>query len=255
VGKNNPLQQEEPDAVSEIISELNFATGTSNQTISFTTNKKWEASLSSPQGDVSWCTISPTSGNAGSVNITVSTTENTGYDDRNAKLTIKTGNTINTIKIIQRQKDAIIISNKEYSISKDGGTFQVEVNTNVDLKISIPDNIDWVHYQSVTTRVLESKQINFKVDQNTMFDKREGFITITNIDKNVSESFKVSQEGNKILSVKIAGTLSSLLTVEQIGRIEELTIVGEINYTDFETIKMMNNLKYLNIKWGQNNER
>ena len=143
-GENNPLQQEEPDAVSEIISELNFATGTSNQTISFTTNKKWEASLSSPQRDVSWCTISPTSGNAGSVNITVSTTENTGYDDRSVTLTIKTGNTVKNIDITQKQKNAIIISKDTFNISEKEGTFEVEANTNVELEISIPTDETWI---------------------------------------------------------------------------------------------------------------
>lgn len=242
-GDNNPI--EEPDVVSEIITELNIASGASTQSISFTTNKNWEATISSSQGDKSWCTISPANGNAGVVNITVAATENTGYEDRSATLTIKTGITVKKITISQKQKKAIIISNKEYSISKDGGTFLVEVSTNVDMKIFIPDNIDWVHYHSTTTRALESKQLNFKVDQNNLFDKREGIITVTNVDNNVSESFKVSQEGNEILSVKTPGTLSSLLTEEQIGSIEELTIVGEINYADFETIKKMNNLKSL----------
>ena len=97
-------KETEPDVVSEIVSELNFTTGGNNQTITFTTNKEWVAAVSSPQGDAFWCSISPSSGAAGTVNITVSTTDNTGYDDRSATITIKTGNSVKTLTISQQGK-------------------------------------------------------------------------------------------------------------------------------------------------------
>ena len=66
----------EPDIISSIVSELNFTSDTNNQTITFTTNKEWEATVSSSKGDASWCSVSPLGGSAGKANITISTTEN-----------------------------------------------------------------------------------------------------------------------------------------------------------------------------------
>ena len=129
-------KEQEPDAVSEINPELIFAS-TSPQTITFTTNKAWSVSLFSPNADTSWCVVSPLNGDAGTVNLVVNATENTGYDDRTVVLTIKTGNTTKTVTITQKQKDAIIQTKNSYEIPEEGGTFEVEANTNVELIVSI----------------------------------------------------------------------------------------------------------------------
>lgn len=234
-GENNPLQQEEPDAVSEIISELNFATGTSNQTISFTTNKKWEASLSSPQGDVSWCTISPTSGNAGSVNITVSTTENTGYDDRSVTLTIKTGNTVKNINITQKQKNAIIISKDKFEISDEGGTFEVEANTNVELEVSIPSDVTWIKEQTTGTKALTNKKIIFNVGANETYDERKAKISIKDKNSSLKQEITVIQkQKNAILLTKDSYEISDVggnLEIQTQTNVElEVIIPSEISW-------------------------
>ena len=191
-GESEPiLPKEEPDAISEIVTELNFPTGVSNQTVTFTTNKKWEASLSSTQGDVSWCTISPSSGDIGTINIIVSTSENTSYDDRSLKLTIKSGNTIKTTNITQKQKNAIIISNSTYEVSEEGGTFEIEANTNVDLEVSIPTGINWIKEKTSETRALSIKKIAFSVEKNLNPDSRNAIITIKDKNSVLSEKILV----------------------------------------------------------------
>lgn len=129
----------EPDVVSEIVSELNFATGANNQTITFTTNKEWGAVVSSPQGDASWCSVSPLKGIAGTVNITVSTNENTESDDRSAIITIKTGNTIKTITIIQKARKTIAQT--------------VHVNTPGTLSSILGDDIKNIEELTITGRI------------------------------------------------------------------------------------------------------
>lgn len=57
----------------------------SSQTISFSTNKDWSASISGG----TWCTISPASGSSDVKSITVTVTANDTYDDRSATITIK----------------------------------------------------------------------------------------------------------------------------------------------------------------------
>lgn len=242
-GESEPiLPKEEPDAVSEIVTELNFPTGASNQTVTFTTNKKWEASFSSTKGDVSWCTISPTSGNAGEVNITVTTTENTEYDDRNVILSIKTGKTVNNVKITQRKKYAIILSNSNYEMGEDGETFEIEANANVVLEVLIPSYINWVKVQYPVTRTLSTIKITFIVEKNFTTEPRNAEIIIKDKDGDFKQSFTINQKANKIISrtisIETPGSIKELLG-DVFSLIEELKVIGKINGTDINIIREM----------------
>jgi len=189
---NNPI--EEPDVVSEIITELNIASRASTQSISFTTNKNWEATITSSQGDKSWCTISPANGNAGLVNITVAATENTGYEDRSAVLTIKTGNTIKRINITQKQKNAILVSADKFEISEEGDTIEIEVNTNVELEVLIPSEVKWIKVQQSTTRALTAKKISLIVEKNEEYSERKASITISDKNSTVKQNISITQK-------------------------------------------------------------
>jgi hypothetical protein len=247
LGCNDEKESEsepEPDIVSEIVSELNFTTGANNQIITFTTNKEWVVTVSSPQGegDVSWCSISPLGGSAGTANITISTTENTDYDDRSAVITIKTGNTVKTLAVTQEQKDAIILSKKNYELSDEGGTFEIEANINVEIDVLIPSEITWLRMKASEIRSLSTKNIEFIVDKNMTSNIRGTIITIKDKNSSLYSEITVTQQAKKIVAqtihVDIPGTLESLLG-NNFLQIDELTIIGEINGTDINIIREM----------------
>ena len=249
-GETNPIQQEEPDAISDIITELNIASGASTQSISFSTNKKWEAFITSAQGEKSWCKISPANGNAGSVDIIVTTTENTGYDDRNVILIVKTGNTVKNINITQKQKNAIIISKSNFEIPEDGGTFEVEANTNVDLEVSIPTDATWIKEQTTGTRALSLKKMQFNVDENKTDNVRETIITFKDKKSALFSIIKVVQNAKKPPARRTIetqlGKLGELLGSDYL-QIEELIIRGKLNGNDISIIHSMPLLHYLDI--------
>ena len=66
--------------------------------------------------------------------------ENTSYDNREGIITIKEkkGSITEVIKVKQVQKDALIISSKEYNLSSAAQTLEVKLQTNVELDIIIP---------------------------------------------------------------------------------------------------------------------
>ncbi|NLX65893.1 MAG: leucine-rich repeat protein [Bacteroidales bacterium] len=242
--EETPIIQEEPDIVSDIVSDLQFVSIADSKTISFTTNKSWEASI--PNND-DWCSISQTNGDAGDVNITISVSGNNGDDDRETTLTIKTGNTIKTVKIVQAQKDEIIISEKEFEFTEKGGTFEVEISTNVALQVSIPENVDWIHYQPGETRALIEKILTFEVDECKPFDQREAIITISDNENKINDTFTVVQYGGTTIYLETAGTLSSFITEKLFNQIDSLTIKGEMNLEDFDIIDKLSALNYLDI--------
>ena len=196
-GDDKEGKEVEPDKVSDIVSELNFTTESNKQTITFTTNKEWVAMVSSQQEDASWCSISPSSGAAGTADITVSTTGNSGYEDRNATITIKTGNTVKNLTVTQKQKDAIIISKDKYELSEAGGVIEIKANTNVDLDIIIPKEVNWLKVGQSGTKTLTNKTIYLNVNTNNTYFEREAIIYVKDKNSNLKKKITITQKQHK----------------------------------------------------------
>lgn len=126
---------------------------------------------------------------------------NDEYDKRKGEIIVKNSqkNLSDTIKIYQTQKDAIILTQNEYSIPNEGGNFAVEVRSNIDFSVYIDSGDSWL--RQVTTRGLTSHTLNFIADANTTYDTRKAVITITNTANNLKESIKVSQSQKNAIIV------------------------------------------------------
>ena len=126
---------------------------------------------------------------------------NDEYDKREGEIIVKNSqkNLSDTIKIYQTQKDAIILTQNEYSIPNEGGNFAVEVRSNIDFSVYVDSGDSWL--RQVTTRGLTSHTLNFIADANTTYDTRKAVITITNTANNLKESIKVSQSQKNAIIV------------------------------------------------------
>lgn len=65
---------------------IDFGANSSEQAVTFTTNKQWTASSTE-----SWCTITPSKGSADDGTMTIKVSENKSYENREAVVTLKTG--------------------------------------------------------------------------------------------------------------------------------------------------------------------
>lgn len=75
---------------------IDFGANSSEQTITFTTNKRWTASSTE-----SWCTITPGNGSADDGTMTIKVSENKSYENREAIVTLNTGELNNYITVRQ----------------------------------------------------------------------------------------------------------------------------------------------------------
>ena len=176
---------------------MDFSSEGGSQIIKFSTNKNWEISVSESGMGVDWCTVSPKSGTPGDVAFTITVSENLSYGERSVILTLTAGDATKKLRVSQKQNDAILISSTLYEIPMEGGEFELEVKSNVNYQVEIPKQYNtWIH-KGATTRVLESNNLNFTVDSNEDYDKREGEIIIS--DGNITEVIKVYQAGGGIL--------------------------------------------------------
>ena len=110
---------------------INVSSEGERATISFSTNKDWSVSLAETQNGDNWCTVSPSSGKAGNVTLTVVVASNTGYDDRNVVLKLSVDELTKSIMINQKQKDALTLTSNRFEVDKDGGLNQLFLNVHV----------------------------------------------------------------------------------------------------------------------------
>lgn len=177
---------------------MNFTEGAGEQTFSFTTNTAWVVSVASTRnGEAPWCTVSPTSGNAGSHTIKVTTTPNETYDDRSVTVTLKAGAEVKSFVVSQKQKDALLLTNDKFEVDQAGGTVTVEVKSNVSYTAIIGEECkDWIK-ESNSTRALSATTKSYTVAMNEDGKKREGSIIFS--DGSLTETVHIYQAGGSII--------------------------------------------------------
>lgn len=177
---------------------MNFTEGAGEQTFSFTTNTAWVVSVASTRnGEAPWCTVAPTSGNAGSHTIKVTTTPNETYDDRSVTVTLKAGAEVKSFVVSQKQKDALLLTNDKFEVDQAGGTVTVEVKSNVSYTAIIGEECkDWIK-ESNSTRALSTTTKSYTVAMNEDGKKREGSIIFS--DGSLTETVHIYQAGGSII--------------------------------------------------------
>ncbi len=140
-----------------------------------------------------WLQIDTPNG-TGNARIKLTATESSSYDDRNTVLTITAGDKTKTFTVIQKKRNALIVTHDKFNIPQEGGNFSIELQSNIAYEITIPDDYkDWIKENPNTeTKALENYTHNFTVTANPNTEKREGFILITG-PEDITETVAVYQ--------------------------------------------------------------
>ena len=167
--------------------------------------------------DVDWLKAADKTRAISSNTLAYNVSENTTHDNREAVIVFRNSksNKKESVIIKQKQKDAVILSSNKVEVAQDGGSFSVDVNSNVDYSIEIASSCsNWVSQTSTqTTRALVKTTKTFKVAKSENYDKREGEIYFKHND--ITDTLKVYQSGGAILvlsqdSYNIEGSATSI---------------------------------------------
>lgn len=160
--------------------------------VSFTASTAWSASMINSNAD-SWCSVSPASGNAGSSNITITIKPNDTPDNRSASVVIKAGTASQTIKIEQKQKDALIITACSFEVPAEGGEIKVVAKSNISFTHTISsDAQSWI--KSIKTKALKDSILTFEIVTNDALEGRSGKIFLSG--GNLKDTINVFQAGD-----------------------------------------------------------
>lgn len=100
------------------------------------------------------------------------------------------------IKIYQEgEKKVILLSQNEYLVSRSGEKIQVEVNSNFNFEMKMP-NIDWVHF--LDSRSVSSHTLYYHVDYNPTYSRRTVEIIFCDKDDiQNADTLKIIQENGQ----------------------------------------------------------
>ena len=173
---------------------------------------------------------------------------NTTYDSREAKIIYRNqkNDVTETLTIVQAQKDAIILGQKEITIGAEGETIEVKLSANVDYEVKMPD-VDWI--AATTTRGLTEHTLYYDIAKNESDDSRTEKIVFTNKDSGLEEVLTVNQEGIRPTFITInVPTAGDLPKITERRDFKALKLTGFLNGTDIRAIRGMSlALEYLDI--------
>ena len=234
-----------------LLTKNEYTVSDKGEQITVELNSNFDFDVKMPQVD--WITTTVTR-SVSSHTLYYTVTPNETYDKREAEIIYYDRNdksVADTLKIVQVQKDAILLSQKEYDITAKGETIEISVETNVNYNLHIDEeNSQWIKLvQNVVTKSFKQDRLFFHIEENSEVKSRVGNIVFTSIESTLADTIRIIQEAKQIeekhvkVYVEKAGTLKKLLNVEA-NLITHLEISGFINGTDLRLIREMAGIDY-----------
>ena len=181
-----------------LLTKDEYTVSDAGETISVDIKSNVEFGVQMP--DVDWITDEATGRGMSSHTLKYVIAPNEGYDSRSAEIVFYDQNSDlkDTLRVVQVQKDAIVISQKTYDVKSEGETIEVKFSSNVDLEVIMPD-VDWV--TQVESRSLTERALYFKVAKNVVEEERRTEIVFANKDSQLSEKITIIQQGISYLKL------------------------------------------------------
>ncbi|EOS08767.1 leucine-rich repeat protein [Phocaeicola sartorii] len=222
-----------------LLSQNNYAVSDKGETISVDLKSNAEYGVIMP--NVAWIKEA-TSRSASTHTLLYTISPNETHDNRSAEIVYydKNSDLSDTLKIKQVQKDAIILSKKEYTVSPSGEVLEIELNSNVEIEVTTDDN--WItSIETPESRALVNHKLFFQIAANETKNARNGHIFISNANKSVSETISISQGIPQLKNIHVekAGTLPDYITADEKYKITSLILSGELNGTDIRFLREM----------------
>lgn len=119
-------------------------------------------------------------------------------EDREAEITVKDKNSdLSQIFTIKQIVGSIILEDSYFEVDAKGGSIEVNLSTDIDFEVIIPENIDWV--TRIETKSLEKRTFNLNVLPNSQTEEREAEITVKDVNSDVAQTLTIKQKVGQII--------------------------------------------------------
>ena len=144
----------------------------------------------------SWISEVPQSKALNTYTHTFSVESNQDTSKREGSIEIIGGNgKTETINIYQAQKDELVLSKSEETVPAKGGEVRVQLRSNVDYEVIIPEDVDWVEQIQSD----KADELVFNVKPNSETSTREAEITVKDRNSELCQIFTIVQTSGSIV--------------------------------------------------------
>ena len=189
------VTQKPGDAIILSKDKFNFEQAGGNITIEVTSNIDYQVWI--PAECRSWIVQVPESRAVTTKNFCFVVAENEALDQRSGYIVFFGGYGLeDTVYVYQAQKDQLVFIKNTYVISRESRELTVELKTNVEYDVVIPNDVaSWIHL--ITTRASRTDRLNFQIDGNPGIDMRTANVVVKDKNSNLSDTIKFIQNGEK----------------------------------------------------------
>ena len=140
-----------------------------------------------------------------------------------------------TVNIYQAQRDELVLSESEETVPAKGGEVRVQLRSNVDYEVIMPENTDWVEQIQSD----KADELVFSVKPNDMTEDREAVITVKDKNSDLSQTFIIKQtpQGYYVGDIS-AETEEELIEIRDAG----YKIIDGNVYFNVATLSQLDNL-------------
>ncbi len=148
---------------------------------------------------------------------------NEDADKREGEITFKSGDKVETVKVYQAGGAILLLSQNEYTVSDSGETISVDIKSNIDFGVQMPD-VDWI-IDEASSRGLSSHTLKYVIKANEGYDSRSAEIVFYDKNSDLKDTLKIvqAQKDAIILSQKE-------FIVEKEGSIIEVKLNTNVNF-------------------------
>lgn len=163
----------------------------------------------------------------------VESNPNTTKRDGSIEIIGSTGKT-ETVNIYQAQKDELVLSKSEETVPAIGGEVRVQLRSNVDYEVIMPENTDWVEQIQSD----KADELVFNVKPNDKTEDREAVITVKDKNSDLFQTFTIKQipQGYYVGDLS-AETEEELIEIRDAG----YKIIDGNVYFNVATLSQLNN--------------
>ncbi len=161
--------------------------------IILTANKKWNI-----RSDRDWISLNPKIGDKSEnklIKITVGASNES--EKREAYIIVTCDNIIDTIVVDQLPLSSIVIDKNEYIIEGYAQSIQINIHTNIELEVVIPDDVEWINYTPTPTKNEEGMCFTFEIEANSG-SVREAIVTFKDVNSEQYQTVLIQQNSTGI---------------------------------------------------------
>lgn len=182
-------------------------------------SETWSAYVKSSK-PLNWITLTNDWGEAGYGKISMSLDANTGFDARSANIFIMAGEYTEELVVTQGQNNSISVSQTEFTVPSTGSRIELQVSSNVEYSIEIPNSATWITRVEEDTKALTESLLVLDIAPNDTYEAR-------------SAELKIRPEGEDeinitVLQVRNVDLIVSLPDTVRLG-VSDTTFVMDIS--------------------------